>query len=125
MEYGENVLGLPTSEPHPIITGLSCSLTGETRTVLIQPETMLGRLYGREKAIERFNCSAGLNEYHRQRFVTSGLTISAVGEEGEVRGIELEGHPFFLATLYMPQLTSTPETPHPLLKAFVKAAASV
>jgi CTP synthase (UTP-ammonia lyase) len=37
--------------------------------------------------------------------------------------VELAGHHFFLATLFQPQLSSSPQKPHPLLTAFVRAAA--
>ncbi|MGE5206215.1 MAG: hypothetical protein ACM3PW_11395 [Chlamydiota bacterium] len=42
---------------------------------------------------------------------------------GEARAVELVGHPFFVATLFQPQLSSSPEKPHPLLTAFIQAAA--
>lgn len=32
-------------------------------------------------------------------------------------------HPFFIGTLFLPQFSSTPESPHPLIVAFVGAAA--
>jgi CTP synthase (UTP-ammonia lyase) len=33
----------------------------------------------------------------------------------------LAGHPFFVGTLFIPQLSSRPESPHPLIAAFIKA----
>ena len=121
MEYARNVLGPAGSGPEPVLTPLSCSLVQEQRRVLILPGTGLGRIHGRGEASERFNCSQGLNEVHREAFVRSGLTLSALGQEGEVRAVELAGHPFFAATLYLPQLTSEPGRPHPLIKAFLAA----
>jgi CTP synthase (UTP-ammonia lyase) len=108
-----------------VITGLSCSLAQEERTVRIDWESRLGRIYGRDRARERFNCTAGLNEHHREAFLKAGLVISAQGEEGEARALEIPGHPFYLATLYLPQLSSTVEKPHPLLTAFLRAAAGI
>jgi CTP synthase (UTP-ammonia lyase) len=49
---------------------------------------------------------------------------SGVGGDGEVRIIELPEDPFFLATLFVPQARSTAARPHPLLVAFVAAAAA-
>jgi len=43
--------------------------------------------------------------------------------EGEVRVIELPGHPFFIGTLFVPHMRSTPQRPHPLVTAFVRAVA--
>jgi CTP synthase (UTP-ammonia lyase) len=36
--------------------------------------------------------------------------------------VELPGHPFYVATLFVPQASSTPDRPHPLVTAFVRAA---
>jgi CTP synthase (UTP-ammonia lyase) len=35
-------------------------------------------------------------------------------------GVELPAHPFFLATLFVPQSRSLPERPHPIVTAFLK-----
>lgn len=45
-----------------------------------------------------------------------------VDSNGEVRIVELSNHRFFIATLFVPQLSSSPETPHPLITAYLKAA---
>jgi CTP synthase (UTP-ammonia lyase) len=45
-----------------------------------------------------------------------------VDQEGEVRVIELTNHQFFVATLFLPQLSSSPESPHPLITAYLRAA---
>jgi CTP synthase (UTP-ammonia lyase) len=52
------------------------------------------------------------------------MAISARDGTGEVRAVERPGHPFFLATLNQPHLTSTPGDPHPIFSAFVAAVAS-
>ncbi len=36
-------------------------------------------------------------------------------------GAELPAHPFFLATLFVPQSRSLPERPHPIFIAFLRA----
>ncbi len=43
-------------------------------------------------------------------------------EQGEVRIVELRDHPFFVATLFLPQVTSSAGEPHPLIAAFLRAA---
>jgi CTP synthase (UTP-ammonia lyase) len=37
--------------------------------------------------------------------------------------MELMNHRFFVATLFLPQLSSSPATPHPLIMAYLRAAA--
>jgi CTP synthase (UTP-ammonia lyase) len=53
---------------------------------------------------------------------SAGLQVVARTEHGEARAVELAGHAFFVATLFQPQLSSTPDKPHPLITGFVKAA---
>jgi CTP synthase (UTP-ammonia lyase) len=48
--------------------------------------------------------------------------VSGLGGAGEVRIVELPGHPFFLATLFLPQARSTASRPHPLLAGYAAAA---
>jgi CTP synthase (UTP-ammonia lyase) len=36
--------------------------------------------------------------------------------------VELTGRRFFMATLFLPQLSSTPTTPHPIIMAYLQAA---
>ena len=52
------------------------------------------------------------------------MVVSAVDDTGEVRAIERADHPFFVGTLYQPQLRSTPEAPHPVWLGFVDAVTS-
>jgi CTP synthase (UTP-ammonia lyase) len=45
----------------------------------------------------------------------------AVDNTGEVRAVERTDHPFFLATLYQPQLRSEPRRPHPIFVGLLRA----
>jgi CTP synthase (UTP-ammonia lyase) len=47
--------------------------------------------------------------------------VSGVDQTGEVRAVERDDHPFFLATLYQPQLRSSPGAPHPVWLGFLRA----
>jgi len=62
-----------------------------------------------------------LNPEFRARIETADLVISAVDDEGEVRAIELRSHPFYVATLFQPELKALRGELHPLIKAFVQA----
>ena len=88
----------------------------------IGPDTIAGSVYEKDNVSERFNCSYGLNEAFRDRLGSSTFKISGMDDQNEVRIVELTGHRFFVATLYMPQLSSTPQAPHPLIVSFLKAA---
>ena len=57
----------------------------------------------------------------RIALVGRALAISSCDVQGGIRVIELPDHPFFLGTLFVPQLRSTPANPHPLVSAFLQA----
>jgi CTP synthase (UTP-ammonia lyase) len=105
-----------------VISKLACSFVGQQQRVQLVPGTRAHRAYGSETAVEAFRCSYGLNPAYRDRLAGGPLVVSGLGVEGEARIVELPGHRFFLATLYVPQLSSSPEALHPLLRAYLQAA---
>jgi CTP synthase (UTP-ammonia lyase) len=108
----------------PIISKLSCSLVDESQSVHIFAETSALIAYVQEQVIEMFNCNYGFNEEYRPALDKSELKVAGVDSNGDARIVELSRHRFFIATLFLPQLSSTAETPHPLIMAFVKSAAA-
>jgi CTP synthase (UTP-ammonia lyase) len=130
IEFARSVLGITDADhaeydPYAstlFVTPLSCSLVGETMTVEIRSDSTAGRLYGEGVAKERYYCNFGLNPECEPALVARGLIVSCRDDEGEARIVELPGHPFFLGTLFVPQTSSTPSEPHPLISGFVEAA---
>lgn len=99
-------------------------LSGEDQ-VRALPGTKLAAILGPAAVEERYFCNYEVNDAFRPRLEAAGMRISAVGHQGETRAIELDGHPFFVATLFQPQLTSKATgRPHPLIRAFLEAARS-
>jgi CTP synthase (UTP-ammonia lyase) len=47
--------------------------------------------------------------------------MAARDAAGEVRAVELDGHPFFVGTLFQPERSALRGQVHPLLTAFVAA----
>jgi CTP synthase (UTP-ammonia lyase) len=92
--------------------------------VIIVSGTRTAELYGAAVAVEDFRCNYGVNAEYHSALEKAGLRLSGFGEDGELRIVELPGHPFFVATLFVPQMRSTPENPHPLLVGFAAAAAA-
>ena len=72
--------------------------------------------------MEQFFCNYGLNPVFRNEVNKGKLNITGVDPEGEVRIVELSDHPFYVATLFLPQVASKPESLHPLILAYLKAA---
>jgi CTP synthase (UTP-ammonia lyase) len=54
--------------------------------------------------------------------VAHGFVVAGTDEAGDTRILELPHNKFFIATLFQPQLSSTPEKPHRLILAFLKSA---
>ena len=112
-EYGE--------EGTPVITLLACSLQDQTITVELTRGSRLARLYRNESATERTTCSYGLAPSVQHIANEHGMRVAAVDETGEVRAIERVDHPFFVATLFQPQLTSAPDAPHQVFAGLLAA----
>lgn len=72
---------------------------------------------------EPYYCNYGLNPEYRGSLERAGLVVSGTGTDGEVRIVELPAHPFFLATLFLPQARSSPGRPHPIIAGLAVAAA--
>jgi CTP synthase (UTP-ammonia lyase) len=129
VEYARNVLGVEEAEhaetspdaDRLVVTPLSCSLVGQQHRVRILAGTRAADLYGRDEVVERYYCNYGLSPEYRPALEAAGLRVSAVDEDGEARIVELDGHPFFLGTLFLPQMTSSRAEPHPLLVGLAQA----
>jgi len=81
--------------------------------VRLLPGTKAAELYGADTADEDYFCNYGLNPEYRPRLEIEGLRVSGIDDEGEVRVVELAGHPFYVATLYCFQTRSSRRTPSP------------
>jgi CTP synthase (UTP-ammonia lyase) len=129
LEYARNVLGFTEAEHEEnnpeasllFISRLQCSLVGRTMRIKLQPDSLVARSYARTDIQEQYRCNFGVNPAYEEVLRSSSLRIVGSDDEGIVRVVELAGHPFFVGSLFIPQLTSTPSAPHPLVSAFIKA----
>jgi CTP synthase (UTP-ammonia lyase) len=105
-----------------VVDRLACSLVGQERNVTAVPGTRMHDLCG-DLAFSGFHwCNYGLAPAYTTRLVERGLVIGARGEDAGVEAVELPNHPFFLATLFQPQVGSLAGQPlHPVIQAFVAA----
>jgi CTP synthase (UTP-ammonia lyase) len=129
IEYARNVLGFKEaghaeydlSASNLFITQLACSLVGREMELTFSSGSLVAEIYGVTSAIEQYYCNFGVNPDYVSLLQTGALEITGSDSEGEIRVIELPGHPFFLGTLFVPQTRSRAEQSHPLVTAFVKA----
>lgn len=106
-----------------VVIPMACSVFGETGSVELHPGTRARELYGRPKTEEPYRCHYSLNPTYREAVLNHGLVASGTDADGEIRVIERTDHPFFLATLFVPQLSE--EQPHPLFMGLLRAALPV
>ena len=131
LEYARNVLGMNEAEhgesasgaAQLVISRLACSLAGRTMTIRFAPESRLAKTYGTSTAREGYYCNFGVNPEFVGQLFKGKLRAVASDDEGTVRAVELTDHPFFIGTLFLPQFNSSAERPHPLITAFLTAAA--
>lgn len=71
--------------------------------------------------MEEYWCNYGVNPGYARPLALAGLVVSGRGEDGEIRIVELADHPFYVATLFLPQRRSAPGRPHPILAGFAAA----
>ncbi len=108
----------------PVITLLECSLQDQRITVELAPGSLLAKLYGTDRVVEHTTCSYGLSPAVQHIAGERGMRIAGTDATGEVRAIERVDHPFFVGTLYQPQLRSAPGAPHPVFLDLLDAAYS-
>lgn len=129
LEFARNVCGLDgaeNAEQHPeapelLIVPLECSLLGEEATVVVEPGTLAAGLMGAGATVERFFCRYGLESSYVSTLQQHGLVVSGRDAAGSVRLVELPGHPFFLGSLFQPELSSDSAWIHPLIAGFAAA----
>jgi CTP synthase (UTP-ammonia lyase) len=132
LEYARNVLGFRDAQhaeydPYAsrlFVTRLACSLAGREMRLTFAPGSRVAAIYGASAATEAYYCDFGVDPEYVPLLGRGPLRITGADAEGEARVIELPSHPFFLGTLFVPQTRSTSERPHPLVTAFVEAAAA-
>lgn len=90
---------------------------------MLAPGTVSRHAYGSATIDERHRHRYEFNNEFRERLRTAGLVIAGTSPDGLlVEIIELKNHPFFVGTQFHPEFKSRPLRPHPLFRAFVKAA---
>lgn len=127
MEYAQNVLCLPEvihqeyspTASNPFITKSLCSLSGQTMNLELVPNTKVSEIYGTSSIDEKYYCSFEINRDYYNVLEESDLMISGKDQDSSIRIVELEKHPFFVGTLFVPQASSTEMKPHPIVKKFI------
>jgi len=117
--------------PHPIIDLLPeqrevSDLGGTMRLgghdISIKKPSRAYDIYRTDKIRERHRHRFEFNQAYLKRFAEKGMKYTAFSDNGRRAEImELDGHPFYMATQYHPEYISRPERPEPMYVAFVEA----
>ena len=129
VEYARNVLGWADAEhaetapgsDRAVISELACALVEATGVVRLYAGSRIASAYGAREATEGYRCRYGLNPAFQAALVAGPLRAAADDETGEIRAVELDGHPFFVATLFQPERAALTGRPAPLVVSFVSA----
>lgn len=109
-----------------LIERLSCSLKGNEEVLrLIEEDSILYKTYLTNSIIGKYWCSYGLNSDYHEMLKSKGMKFTSISEDGHFRSFEIESHPFFVATLFQPALTSSKEASNPVIIEFVKKCLEV
>jgi CTP synthase len=149
IEYARHKLGLEGAHstefdratPHPVIAMITewqdqalgaqqrsekSDLGGTMRLgaqeVVLGAGSVARALYGADVIRERHRHRYEFNNNYLGQFERAGFRFSGFSRDGLVEIVELPDHPWFVATQFHPEFTSTPRDGHPLFSAFVKAA---
>ncbi|MGO8795409.1 MAG: glutamine amidotransferase-related protein, partial [Candidatus Sulfotelmatobacter sp.] len=121
----KNIVIYPVACAVPNRQGNATKLSGAMPEIRLRPGSYLQSFYGKDQEVvsEEFFCNFEVNPEYEWATMEAGFPVVARGQQGEIRAIESPTHRFFVATLYQPQLSSTEKHPHPVVVAFVQAAA--
>ncbi|WP_167955834.1 CTP synthase [Anaerosporobacter faecicola] len=140
VEFSRHVIGfadahsaeLDPSTNHPVIhlmpeqdgiEDLGGTLRLGSYPCVLKANTKAHELYGTTEICERHRHRYEVNNYYRNDFMKHGLVLSGLSPDGRiVEMIELDNHPWFVATQAHPEFKSRPNRPHPLFKGFIGAA---
>lgn len=127
-----------------VIVPLECSLVGHEGLIRYTPDTLIARIAGVDQRLERYHCSYGIAPAFVEALKQAGVVFGAHDEDGAPRALELgpcprdrplgdpdsrtspqgEARPFFLGTLFQPELAGDGSRAHPVIRAFAEAVVS-
>jgi CTP synthase len=149
IEYARNVLALAGANStefdrathHPVIalitewqdlargqqvrdekSNLGGSMRLGAQEARLTPGSLAREVYGKDLIFERHRHRYEFNNNYLDELSAAGLRFSGFSADGLVEFIELPGHPWFMASQFHPEFTSTPRDGHPLFTGFIRAA---
>jgi CTP synthase len=91
------------------------------QAVTLAKGSLAAESYGATEIVERHRHRYEVNNNYRDQLSRAGLMFSGLSVDDLVEMVEIEDHPFFLASQFHPEFTSNPRDGHPLFKSFIAA----
>jgi CTP synthase (UTP-ammonia lyase) len=131
LEYARNVLGWTDAEhgetapdaARALLTPLTCSLVEAVDSIRLVEGSLIAKAYEKSEILEGYRCRYGVNPEFEQALLAQQLNAVGHDSNGDLRAIELKGHPFFVATLFQPERAALKGTLPPLVRALIEACA--
>ncbi|MFH1509059.1 MAG: CTP synthase [bacterium] len=91
----------------------------------VRKDTFAYKAYKKERISERHRHRYEFNNKYRDKLIKKGLRIGGVyRQKNLVEIIEIPEHKWFVGSQFHPEFQSYPQSPHPLFRDFIQAAAS-
>jgi CTP synthase len=129
---GANSMEFDEEAEHPVIAILKEQRNIErkggtmrlgTYPCSIAAGSLASQLYGRDMVLERHRHRFEVNPRYHRVLSEHGLKFSGTSpDERLVEMIELEDHPYFIASQFHPEFKSRPTRAHPLFRGLIEAA---
>jgi len=131
LEYARNVMGWTDAEhgetspdaKRALLTPLTCSLVEAVDSIHLVADSLIARAYKNTEIHEGYRCRYGVNPEFEHELLSQQLRAVGHDSAGDLRAVELSGHPFFVATLFQPERAALKGTLPPLVRAFIEACA--
>jgi CTP synthase len=140
IEFGRNVLGfaganstefskstrfpvIDMMEMQKKISGMGGTMRLGSYPCRLKKGSKVYDVYREEHIMERHRHRYEFNNEYIDRYQKAGMMPVGINEKDNlVEIVELKGHPWFIGVQFHPEFCSTVANPHPLFRAFVKAA---
>ena len=131
LEYARHVLGWADAEhgetspdgSRVLLTPLTCSLVEVVDSIHLVAGSLIATAYEKTEIDEGYRCSYGVNPEFEGELFKRALRRTGHDSAQAVRAMELQGHPFFVATLFQPERAALKGTLPPLVRALIQACA--
>lgn len=131
LEYARHVLGWADAEhgeispdaPRAVLTPLTCALVEAVDSIHLIQGSLIANAYAATDIQEGYRCRYGINPAFEALLLNGNLKASGHDSAGDLRAIELNDHPFFVATLFQPERAALAGTLPPLASALVSSSA--